>query len=132
MTSCHLCWFNLLLLNKSIVVSLRWKVCLIMWTENTFTYISIAGCNLQRIVDRMLMLIKRLIACLSVSIMSYEECFEGLYVYFVYGLLNIFCWRDWQNGHNIYTVFESHLPSVSCQAWLLILRVLIAMVGCTL
>jgi hypothetical protein len=33
------------------------------------------------IIDRMSLLIKRLIACLSSYIMGYEECYEDLLVY---------------------------------------------------
>jgi hypothetical protein len=42
-----------------------------------FFNISITEYNLQKIADRMLMLIKRLIAYFSVYNMSYEECYEG-------------------------------------------------------
>jgi hypothetical protein len=37
----------------------------------------------------MLLVIKRLIACLSVYIMSYEECDEDSFIYGIYEALNL-------------------------------------------
>jgi hypothetical protein len=42
----------------------------------------------------MVMLMKRLIACWSMYIMGFEECYEDLFVYGIYGALNIVHFRD--------------------------------------
>jgi hypothetical protein len=64
--------------------------------ENTVSNISITNYNLQRIVDRLLIPIKRLIiACLSVYIMSTEESNDGLFIYGIYGALNNVQLKGW-------------------------------------
>jgi hypothetical protein len=58
-------------------------------------------------VDKMLLLFKGLIACLSIYIMGDEECYEDLFVYNVYRVLNIVRFKDRQNDRKIYTIQDS-------------------------
>jgi hypothetical protein len=51
-------------------------------------YLSISEHNLQMRVDRIVMLIQRLIAHLSVYIFSFEEYYEDLFICGIYRALN--------------------------------------------
>jgi hypothetical protein len=56
------------------------------------------------IVDRILLLIKRLIACLCIYIMGYEKSCEDLFFYSIYRALNIVRYRDERNDHKVYSI----------------------------
>jgi hypothetical protein len=56
-----------------------------MFIGNAVSYMSITKYNLQRIVEILVIITKRLIAYTRVYILSYEECCESLLVYSIYG-----------------------------------------------
>jgi hypothetical protein len=55
-------------------------------------------------VEIMLLLIKRFMACLRVKILGFEECHEDLFIDRIYGVLNIDHFRDGQSDRKIYVL----------------------------